>query len=119
LGEKFATGRFFSKINDLRVKQSVHNDQSGSTRRVRDGSRTHVHNIGAGNRGWNSRCDIRQVPGGAAPARIMAAAGHPPGPATDAVLNDPAAAHAALTAFLRGVERRGAVLAHWQGGNAG
>src|SRR5690606_9991003 len=38
---------------------------------------------------------------------------------TDAVLNDPAAAHAALTAFLRGVERRGAVLAHWQGGNAG
>ena len=34
-------------------------------------------------------------------------------------MNDPAAAHAALTAFLRGVERRGAVLAHWQGGNAG
>jgi len=32
-------------------------------------------------------------------------------------LNDPAAAHAALTAFLRGVERRGAVFAHWQGGD--
>ena len=33
-------------------------------------------------------------------------------------LNDPAAAHAALTAFLRGVERRGAVFAQWQGGSA-
>jgi len=32
-------------------------------------------------------------------------------------LNDPAAAHAALTAFLRGVERRGAVFAQWQGGD--
>jgi hypothetical protein len=33
-------------------------------------------------------------------------------------LNDPNAAHAALTAFLRGVERRGVVFAHWQGGDA-
>src|SRR5690606_26902823 len=33
-------------------------------------------------------------------------------------LNDPAAAHAALTAFLRGVERRGAVFAVWQVGSA-
>lgn len=33
-------------------------------------------------------------------------------------MNDPAAAHAALTAFLRGVERRGAVFAQWQGGDA-
>ncbi|TYT25996.1 hypothetical protein FZO89_06875 [Luteimonas viscosa] len=32
-------------------------------------------------------------------------------------MNDPAAAHAALTAFLRGVERRGVVFAEWQGGN--
>ena len=31
-------------------------------------------------------------------------------------LNDPATATAALNAFLRGVERRGAVFAHWQGG---
>lgn len=33
-------------------------------------------------------------------------------------MNDPAAARAALTAFLRGVERRGVVFAHWQGGDA-
>ncbi len=32
-------------------------------------------------------------------------------------LNDPAAARVALTAFLRGVERRGVVFAHWQGGD--
>lgn len=34
-----------------------------------------------------------------------------------APLNDPATAHAALTAFLRGIERRGAVFGHWQGGS--
>lgn len=34
------------------------------------------------------------------------------------VLNEPAAAHAALNAFLRGVERRGVVFAQWQGGDA-
>ncbi len=41
-----------------------------------------------------------------------------PGPGNDGIgpLNDPAAARAALTAFLRGIERRGAVFAHWQGG---
>lgn len=33
-------------------------------------------------------------------------------------MNEPAAAHAALTAFLRGVERRGVVFAQWQGGDA-
>ncbi|MGJ4802741.1 hypothetical protein [Luteimonas sp. SDU82] len=33
-------------------------------------------------------------------------------------MNDPVAARAALTAFLRGVERRGVVFAHWQGGDA-
>ncbi|WP_158636445.1 hypothetical protein [Luteimonas marina] len=33
-------------------------------------------------------------------------------------MNDPAAAQAALTAFLRGVERRGVVFAQWQGGGA-
>lgn len=33
-------------------------------------------------------------------------------------MNDSAAAHAALTAFLRGVERRGVVFAHWQAGSA-
>lgn len=33
-------------------------------------------------------------------------------------MNDPAAANAALNAFLRGVERRGAVFAEWQGGDA-
>ncbi|MDH5834289.1 hypothetical protein [Luteimonas kalidii] len=32
-------------------------------------------------------------------------------------MNDPSAANAALTAFLRGVERRGAVFAEWQGGD--
>lgn len=32
-------------------------------------------------------------------------------------LNDPSAANAALSAFLRGVERRGAVFAEWQGGD--
>ncbi|WP_202845500.1 hypothetical protein [Luteimonas saliphila] len=32
-------------------------------------------------------------------------------------MNDPTAVHAALTAFLRGVERRGAVFAEWQGGD--
>ena len=48
----------------------------------------------------------------------MAAAGRPrarqPRPVA---LNDPSAANAALTAFLRGVERRGAVFAEWQGGD--
>lgn len=34
-------------------------------------------------------------------------------------MNDPVAARAALTAFLRGVERRGVVFAQWQGGDAG
>lgn len=33
-------------------------------------------------------------------------------------LNDPGAANAALNAFLRGVERRGAVFAEWQAGGA-
>ncbi|MGY1408313.1 MULTISPECIES: hypothetical protein [unclassified Luteimonas] len=33
-------------------------------------------------------------------------------------MNDPVAARAALTAFLRGVERRGVVFAQWQGGDA-
>ena len=33
-------------------------------------------------------------------------------------MNDPSAARAALNAFLRGVERRGAVFAEWQGGDA-
>ncbi|HRN61189.1 MAG TPA: hypothetical protein PK743_10085 [Luteimonas sp.] len=33
-------------------------------------------------------------------------------------MNDPAAATAALNAFLRGVERRGVVFAQWQGGDA-
>lgn len=33
-------------------------------------------------------------------------------------MNDPSAAQAALSAFLRGVERRGAVFAEWQGGDA-
>jgi len=48
----------------------------------------------------------------------MARNGPPPGPWTGfAPLNDPAAARAALTAFLRGVERRGVVFAHWQGGD--
>lgn len=42
-----------------------------------------------------------------------------PGPANRfSALNDPVAARAALTAFLRGVERRGVVFAHWQGGDA-
>ena len=48
----------------------------------------------------------------------MAIGGPPPGPRNRfPALNDPAAARAALTAFLRGVERRGVVFAHWQGGD--
>lgn len=50
---------------------------------------------------------------------MMARIGPPPGPETGlAHLNDPVAARAALTAFLRGVERRGVVFAQWQGGDA-
>lgn len=49
----------------------------------------------------------------------MAIGGPPPGPRNRfPALNDPSAARAALTAFLRGVERRGVVFAHWQGGDA-
>lgn len=50
----------------------------------------------------------------------MTRVGPPPGQQTrwPSPLNEPAAAHAALTAFLRGVERRGAVFAQWQGGDA-
>jgi len=78
-----------------------------------------VHNIGPQKPGWISEWDARQAPEAAGthvswPQR--AAPG--PGKSWRRPLNDPAAAHAALTAFLRGVERRGAVFAQWQGGSA-
>src|SRR5690606_20938135 len=61
---------------------------------------------------------VRQVPA-AAGANVSWRQRAAPGPGNDGIgpLNDPAAAHAALTAFLRGIERRGAVFAHWQGGS--
>src|SRR5690606_15855285 len=57
-------------------------------------------------------------PAGAGRHRMMARIGLPPARNRSSSLNDPVAARAALTAFLRGVERRGVVFAQWQGGDA-
>lgn len=118
-GEKSTNRYFSSKINYLPVKQSLHLLERSRAEAVCDRFATHVHNVSPENLRWNSECELRQVPDAEDSPRIMARIGPPPGPTRwCSPLNDPAAANAALNAFLRGVERRGAVFAEWQGGSA-
>lgn len=101
------------------MKQSLHIRARGFTAAPDDGFLTHVHNLRRETPGWINGEGRRQVPGRGLPATYHVGHGPPPpGPEAIAALNEPAAANAALSAFLRGVERRGAVFAQWQGGDA-
>ena len=77
-----------------------------------------MHNIARKNRAGTASATSVKSPA-AAGANVSWRQRAAPGPGNDGIgpLNDPAAAHAALIAFLRGIERRGAVFAHWQGGS--
>lgn len=118
-GQKNTNAGFSRKINDLIVKQSLHTGVRGFTRPQMTVSRRMCTTFPRKTRGGTANPRRVKSPAGRRGHVSWRASGHPRA-RHDGVppLKDPGAANAALTAFLRGVERRGAVFAEWQAGGA-